>query len=289
MEWLNREEYPFESKYMEIGNHKLHYIDEGNGEVLLFVHGTPSWSFDFRNVIKILKKKFRCIAFDHFGFGLSDKPIDYDYRTRNHANTLATLTEHLQLQNFSLVLHDFGGPIGFSYAIQHPDKIRSLIVLNSWMWSHESEPEFNKLKRILKNPLLPFLYLRLNFSARYLMPASFGDKKLTSQIRDHFTKPFSTKKGRYGTLAFARSLLYDQDWFQSLWDSRDVIADKPVLLIWGMKDKFVTANALNRFREAFMQHAVKTIDGAGHFPQEEEPGVVAAAICTFRAKFFSRK
>src|SRR5690606_39868781 len=86
--WLDRSAYPFTSNYFDINGQKLHYIDEGNGETIVFVHGTPSWSFDYRNVIKKLKANFRCIAIDHVGFGLSDKPEYYDYSTRNHGKTL---------------------------------------------------------------------------------------------------------------------------------------------------------------------------------------------------------
>ena len=95
--WLDTEEYPFESKYFNLYGTKLHYIDEGAGPVLLFVHGTPSWSFDFRNIIKVLSKKYRCVAIDHIGFGLSEKPKEYNYSTAGHSKNLEALVDDLNL------------------------------------------------------------------------------------------------------------------------------------------------------------------------------------------------
>jgi pimeloyl-ACP methyl ester carboxylesterase len=155
----------------------MHYVDEGAGEVILFVHGTPSWSFDFRNVIKELSKQNRCLAMDHIGFGLSDKPEAYDYTTKNHSKTLEKFIIDKKLNDITLVVHDFGGPIGLNFAIQYPERIKRLVILNSWLWSGESDPDFQKLKRVLKSPLLPFLYRFLNFSPRFVLPQSFGEKK----------------------------------------------------------------------------------------------------------------
>ncbi|MBV6643034.1 MAG: alpha/beta fold hydrolase, partial [Cyclobacteriaceae bacterium] len=156
--WLDKAEYPFQSHYYHINGHDMHYVDEGKGPVLLYVHGTPSWSFDFRHVIKSLSSQFRCIAIDHIGFGLSDKPKEYDYSTQNHSKTLEKFILEKDLKDISLVVHDFGGPIGLNFAIQHPDRIKQLVIMNSWLWSAEHEPDFKKIRKILKNPLLPFLY-----------------------------------------------------------------------------------------------------------------------------------
>ena len=161
--WLDQKEYPFNSNYFNVNGHQMHYIDEGQGETILFIHGTPSWSFDFRNVIKSLSKNYRCIAIDHVGFGLSDKPEFYDYSTQNHSWTLEKFVLELGLKNITLVLHDFGGPIGLDFAIRNSQLIKRITVLNSWLWSSEGDPKYLKLKRILKSPLLPFLYKYLNF------------------------------------------------------------------------------------------------------------------------------
>jgi pimeloyl-ACP methyl ester carboxylesterase len=281
MTWLDRSEYPFTSRYFLVNGKYLHYIDEGIGPVLLFVHGTPSWSFDFRHVIQKLKTSYRCIAFDHIGFGFSDKPVEYDYTTINHAKTLEAFVRHLKLQNITLIMHDFGGPIGFYFAINNASAIKNFVVLNSWLWSSHGQPDFMKLSKVLRSPLLPFLYLYLNFSVRFLMPASFGKRKLDHATHRHYVKPFAKKSTRYGVLAFARSLLNDQEWFEALWQKKDQVSTKPTLFIWGMHDKFVGPGYLNKFATGFRNCETVLLEDCGHFPQEEEPDVVADSISNF--------
>jgi pimeloyl-ACP methyl ester carboxylesterase len=279
--WLDREIYPFTSQYFAVNGQQLHFIDEGEGETILFVHGTPSWSFDFRHLIKELRSKFRCIAIDHIGFGLSDKPPKYDYSTRNHANTLEKFIKDRGLKNITLVVHDFGGPIGLSVAIKNPSLFKRLIIINSWLWSSESEPEFIKFKRILKSPLLPILYRYFNFSPRYLLPKSFGERKIDKQTLQYYTRPFFSSKERFGPLAFAKSLFNDQAWFEGLWNGRETISTLPTLLIWGLKDSFVTEKYLRKFREGFSNSEGIEIPGCGHFPQEEQPDHVLSGITRF--------
>lgn len=280
-DWLDRSEYPFTSKFSYIDGYKLHYIDEGVGNVILFVHGTPSWSFDYRNIIKALSKSFRCIAIDHIGFGLSDKPEHYDYSTINHSRTLEKFIEKKQLSDFTLVVHDFGGPIGLNFAIEHPDMVKRLVILNSWLWSSKTDPDYIKLSRLLRSPILPFLYKYLNFSPKFILPKSFGDHKLSSQTLKQYTKPFAHKTQRNGALAFAKSLLNDQDWFEELWNHKKSIASKPTLLIWGIKDPVIKPHYLDKFKSAFGNAQVIRLETCGHFPQEEEHAKVSKAIWDF--------
>ncbi|MCE7933744.1 MAG: alpha/beta fold hydrolase [Chlorobi bacterium CHB2] len=287
--WLDRKEYPFQSRYLTIAGRQLHYIDEpannSNAETLLFVHGTPSWSFDFRNVIKRLSPDYRCVALDHIGFGLSDKPANHNYSTPNHAAILAQFVQHLQLRNITLVMHDFGGPIGMAWALDHPALLRRLVLLNTWLWSSAQDPEYQRFSKVLRSPLLPFLYRRLNFSPRFLLRQSFADRsKLRPPIHRHFTAPFANATEREGALAFARSLLNDQEWFQQLWERRASVAQFPTLLIWGMNDRFVGPKYLEKFSAGFPNSRAVRLANAGHFPQEEEPEAVATAIKNFIAE-----
>lgn len=279
--WLNKSEYPFNSKYFDTNGQKLHFIDEGRGETILFVHGTPSWSFDYRNIIKNLKENFRCVAIDHIGFGLSDKPEHYDYTTKNHSKTLEKFVIEKQLNNITLVVHDFGGPIGLNFAIQHPEKIKNLIILNSWLWSSENDADYIKLKKVLKSPLLPFLYRYLNFSPRFILPQSFGDKRLSKVLLKQYSKPFADKTQRNGALSFAKSLLNDQKWFEELWNKRNAISDKPTLFIWGMKDSVIKPHNLEKFQSGFTNFKTVQLETSGHFPQEEQPEKVTNVIFDF--------
>lgn len=276
--WLDRNQYPFQSHYFPVNSHNMHYVDEGQGKLILFVHGTPSWSFDWRKVIKDLRGDFQCVAIDHIGFGLSDKPKGYDYSTLNHSETLEKFILEKGFKDITLVLHDFGGPIGFHFAMKHPDLVKNIIVLNSWLWSSEGDPEYEKFAKILRSPLLPFLYKYLNFSPRFILPKSYGDHKPEKRILRHYTKPFSKPSERMGTLAFAKSLLNDQDWFESLWKQRELLDGRPVHFIWGMKDPIITPKNLEKFLTGFPRSSAYRLKSSGHFPQEEEPDKVSKAI-----------
>ena len=125
--WLDRKDYPFKSNYFDLPMGKMHFVDEGQGLPIVFVHGNPGWSFEYRNSIKELSKTNRCIANDHIGFGLSDKPFDWNYLPKNQAENFEKFINHLKLDKFVLVVNDWGGPIGLSYAVNNPDKIKHLI------------------------------------------------------------------------------------------------------------------------------------------------------------------
>lgn len=283
--WLDTQAYPFAPHYLSLPDgQRLHYVDEGQGPVLLFVHGTPSWSFEFRQQIKGLAPAYRCVALDHLGFGLSDKPEHYDYRPQQHARNLEYLIEHLNLRNLTLVVHDFGGPIGLAYAMHHPDNVHRLVILNSWLWDASQAPKFVKMRPILASPFLPWLYRWFNFSPRFLLPGSFGSRPLSKALRRQFTAPFSRPSERNGTVGFARALLHEQPWFGQLWQLLPRLRDHPVLLLWGMQDKFFGPAYLQRFASAFHQPTIVELIQCGHVPQEEEAAAVLQHMRDFLAE-----
>lgn len=165
--WLDRTEYPFQSKFFKTSHGYLHYVDEGSGDVILFVHGNPTWSFEHRQLIKHFRTKFRCIATDYIGFGLSDKPFDASYLPRFHAENLANFIDTLGLKNMTLVVHDWGGPVGMSYALEHPANIKRIIVYNSWFWSVKGIKAFERFSSFMGGPIGRFSVPEFQFlSAR---------------------------------------------------------------------------------------------------------------------------
>lgn len=285
--WLDRQGYPFVPHSFVHEGQALHYVEEGQGPTLVFVHGTPSWSFDFRHVIKALRGEFRCLALDHLGFGLSDKPASADYSLDAHVQRFTAWMNVVAREKVSLVVHDFGGPIALEWALRNPHRVERLVVLNTWMWSAENDPAYQKLKPILKSPLLPFLYRRLNFSPRFLLPNSFYNKKiLTTALRQQYTRPFPNAFSRYGPLAFAKSLLNEQPWFEKQWERRQALSHIPALLLWGMNDAFVTPPNLDKMATVFHNSTVVRIPRCGHFPQEEAPQQVIQAMHSFLAREF---
>ncbi len=135
-DWIDRNAYPFNPNYFKLPCGKMHYVDEGKSDhVVVMVHGNPAWSFYFREIITCLSRSFRCIAPDHIGFGLSDKPFDWDYYPESHSDNFRTFLDQIDTDSITLIVQDWGGPIGLSYAIKYPEKVKSLVIMNTWMWS----------------------------------------------------------------------------------------------------------------------------------------------------------
>lgn len=280
--WLDKEMYPFQSRSWDSGEGLMHYVDEGQGEPVVMVHGTPMWSFLYRHQIRELSKNYRCLASDHLGFGLSDKPKDGAYHVADHALRLEKWLESLEVGPVHLVVHDFGGPIGLSYALKHPERIKSLTILNTWMWSVADNPDIQKIARMIQGWFGRFLYLYLNASPRFLVKSVFADKsKLTKEIHAHYTKPFTNRTERIAH--WTLGTLLAEPWFDSLWEQRERIRHLPTQFIWSMKDPTFTPVYLERWEGVFDNYEIHQLPEAGHFSQEEAPEEVNALLQRFLA------
>ena len=280
--WVDKELYPFQSRWLTLDGSNLHYLDEGEGSILLFVHGTPEWSFGFRDLIKELRENYRCIALDLLGFGLSDKPQHADYTCQAHSKRLEKFIEQLNLKNISLIANDFGGSIGVSYAIAHPENIQKLVLFNTWMWSLRNDKHYSGPSKIVNTWLGKILYLHLNFPVNTIMPAAFANKqKLTRQIHNHYKKALPNASSRAGVYAFAQELMNASEWWESLWNQMDRLAGKPVLLFWGLKDKFIPPYELEKWKSKVPQVQVVIFEDAGHFVQEEKADEMIAVMRAF--------
>jgi haloalkane dehalogenase len=270
VDWVDRTEYPFRSHYLATEHGNLHYVDEGSGEVILFVHGNPTWSFMYRHLIKGLRAGFRCVAPDHIGFGLSDKPFDVSYLPQFHAENLQLLIEQRHLKDITLVVHDWGGAIGMAYALDHPGNVKRLIVLNTSFWSVMGIKEAEDFSRYLGGPAGRFLCRYFNAFPRFIVPYAFGDlSKLTRAVHRNYIEPFPTPQSRKATWVFPKAIIGESDWLASLWDKRDRLADKPVLVLWGLRDPAFGLRELDRWKTAFPHLEAQTFPGVGHFVAEE--------------------
>lgn len=269
--WIDRGEYPFRSRSFPTQDGRLHYVDEGEGPPVVLVHGTPTWSFLWRHLIRGLSGSHRVVAVDHLGFGLSDKPEGAPYRPADHARRLAALLDHLDLRDVALGVHDFGGPIGLSYAIERPERVSRLILLNTWMWSLADVPAARTARSLARSALGRLLYRRLNVSPRVLMKAVMGDRrKLTPAIHRHYVKAFPGPRERVAPWVLAGELAGSSEWYDSLWRRREALVGKPALLLWGMKDPTFTPDYLRRWLGVLESPTVVELPEAGHFVQEEE-------------------
>ncbi|OKL41930.1 alpha/beta fold hydrolase [Pontibacter flavimaris] len=281
-DWLDKKEYPFKSQYIELEAGRMHYIDEGEGPAIVMIHGTPSWSFMYRNLIKILRKNHRCIALDMIGFGLSDKPKDWSYKPRAHAINFVQLMEHLQLKDITLLVHDFGAPIGLAYAIRYPENVRGVVMLNSWTWSLSKHQTFTKASKYLVGPLGKFLHSKLNVSTNVLIHELFKDEDdLPEPIKKQYIKGLGEPEEPVRNLACARELVGASKWYEELWKERKKIQSIPTLILWGERDKLIKIEALQRWRKFFHECYVIPFEDGGHFLQEENAEEIAAYVSNF--------
>lgn len=283
--WLDREIYPFESHYVDVADGKMHYVDEGSGPVILMLHGTPTWSFLYRHLIAGLRDRYRVIAPDHLGSGLSEKTAEYSYRPADQARNLSVFIEKLGLNEFTMVVHDFGGPIGLSYALDHPQQVQRLILFNTWMWSLRGQGSTSLIATVLGSPFGRFLYRRMNVEFSVIVPSVYGDRsKFTKSIQTHYKGPFEDPLSTHIAWVYARELLGSSDWFESLWAKRENIRNMPALLIWGMQDNAFGPVQLRRWKEVFTQAEIHELPNVGHFVQDEAGQDVLPLINTFLEK-----
>ena len=267
--WLDSQLYPFKSRFIELESGRMHYVDEGKGAVFLFVHGTPTWSFLYRRFIKKLSQHYRCIAIDHLGFGLSESPKSFSGTPQAHANNLSSFIQKLDLKSITLVVHDFGGPIGLATGIQHADRIKQVVLFNSWLWETKTNEDVLKIDKLINGWLGRTLYLYFNFSPKVLLKQGFSNKQLLSKnLHKHYTKPFPNKPSRMPLLHIAQSLLGASDWYQEQWESLGSLADKKWLILWGTKDQFISMSYLDKWKTKLPHAKVRAFD-CGHFVQEE--------------------
>ena len=266
---------------------EMHYVDEGTGPPILFVHGTPTNSYEYRHLIAALSTRFRCIAPDHLGFGESSRPRAFAYTPEAHARVLKEFVERLDLKDLTLVVHDFGGPIGLPLVAGRGElgvgSVKQVVILNSWAWPLDDDPKMARGARLIAGAIGRFLYRYANASLRLIMPSAYGDKKkLTKEIHRRYLDVFRDRDARVLVLhALAKSLLGSRAHYQSLLDRLERLRAMRVLIVWGMKDSAFQPYQLARWRRLLPEAQVETIESAGHWPHEEEPARVLAAIERF--------
>jgi len=281
--WLDVHAYPFEHRWFTLASGaRVHYVDEGSGPTLLFVHGTPTWSFEWREQIKALAPSFRCVALDLVGMGLSDRPADFAYTSEAHAAAVSEFVNGIDLQHCTLIVHDFGGPIGLPLALENPSRVKRLVILNTFGWSLESDPDIRRPASLLSGALGSWLYKYANLSLRVIMPSAFADRrKLTPDIHKQYSLVFQNAKDRGTVLhAFARALLGSSRFYQSIAERLGALRQMPVLIIWGTKDPAFRETQLARWIAA-LPHAHVVRLPVGHWPQEEAPAAVNDALHSF--------
>ena len=193
--------YPFESRWHEGAAGRMHYVDEGDGRPLLMLHGNPTWSFLYRNLIRELRGGFRCVAVDYPGFGLSDRPPRYGYTPAEHARVVGELVERLDLRGLVVVGHDWGGPIGLSVASAAAERVDGLVLGNTWFWPPDRS--MRTFSRVMSSGPMQRAILRRNFFVERIIPTG-TERTLTDEEMDHYRGVQPTAAARVGVAEFPR-------------------------------------------------------------------------------------
>lgn len=261
----------------------MHFVDEGSGDPVVFVHGNPSWSFEFRHLIKALRSDVRCIAADHIGFGLSSRSnSSEDHHPEAHARNFGALVDHLDLHGVTLYLSDWGGPIGLDFARRNPERVRRIVISNTWCWPVGDDFRFRSFAFFMSSPLGRYLVRHHNFFVDRLMPMAVGDKGvLTPEVMAHYQNAQPGPEERQASAAFPGHITGASEWLDSIWRDHAWFADKPMLILWGEKDMAFTRRELDRWKSAMWDYECHEFDTCGHFPAEEIPEEVASALRAF--------
>lgn len=264
-------EYPFQPRYLDIDGHRLAYLDEGSGPAVVMVHGNPSWSYLYRNLVSGLRDRYRCIVPDHLGCGFSDKPQDYPYRLRNHIDNLECLLEHLGIERCVLVVHDWGGAIGMGWAGRHHERVAGVVVLNTAAFRSQRLP----LRiAVCRWPLLgPLLVRGLNGFAR---AATFMavTRPMRPEIAKGFLAPYDRWRHRIAVLRFVEDIPMDEghpSWSTLLAVEASLarLRQCPLLLCWGGRDFCFNDTFYQEWRRRFPLAEAHYFATANHYVLED--------------------
>jgi haloalkane dehalogenase len=282
--------YPFTGFYLSRPGGRLHFLDEGRGEPIVMLHGNPTWSFYYRNLVLALRDTYRCIVPDHLGCGLSDKPppTTYDYSLQSRVDDLEALLDHLGLrQNLTLVLHDWGGMIGMAFASRHPERIRRLVVSNTAAFPLPPTKRFPWSLWLGRNTRIgQWLILRQNAFCRLAARWCVRRRPLPAEVREQYLKPYDTPEHRIAVLKFVQTIPLrptdaGYDIVQNTAQALARFAQVPMLLLWGMKDFVFDRHFLAEWQRYFPHAETYTWPDCGHYLLEDAGEEVIPRIREF--------
>ena len=281
--------YPFENHFLEIGDLRLHYLDEGSGDAVVALHGNPTWSFYYRNLVCDLRDHYRVVVPDHIGCGFSDKPGDeaYDYTLNRRIEDFGRLMDDLALEDINLIVHDWGGMIGCAWAVQHPDRVKRLVGLNTAAFHLPKSKRFPwQLWMVRDTPLGSLLVRGLNAFARGATRLACTRKQLTKEVRDAYCAPYDSWNDRIATLRFVEDipLRPGEPGYEIVSDTvakLDFFRRRPVLICWGDKDFVFDHHFLAEWQRILPDAEVHRFADCGHYILEDASEEVIPLIRTF--------
>lgn len=283
-------EYPFIGKQLDLDGLRYHYLDEGTGSPVVMVHGNPSWSFYYRNLVLALRDRHRCIVPDHIGCGLSDKPGDnrYEYTLSRRVNDLEQLLEQLGVtENITLVVHDWGGMIGMAYAVRHPERIKRIVILNTGAFHLPESKPFPLGLRICRDTVLGTLLVR-GFNAFSVGASYVGCKRnpMSPELRSLYQLPYDSWQNRIATLRFVQDIPLapgdkGYDLISSVSEGIGQFKNLPMLICWGELDFVFDRHFLTEWRQRFPDAELHSYPDCGHYILEDAKDEIVPLISAF--------
>jgi haloalkane dehalogenase len=276
--WLPPALFPFESRFLTVGDTTFHFVDEGQGDTLLFLHGGPMSSFMWRHPLRVLRERYRCVAVDLPGLGLSRTPIVRGRGFARMADTLQTFVQTLALDRFTLIVHATGAPSGLEMAVRERARVRGLAISNTFAWPIALDPAMRKMVRAVSSPLFSFLNVRFNLLPRIAAGRGRRHGRLTDEERAAVLGPYQDVDARRHLTNLLYGLRAETPFFAALEAHLAALAGLPALLVFGEGDNNYRAGALDRFSRHLRRAEAVVIPGAAHFLTEDAPAAYTAAL-----------
>jgi len=274
---VDRSLFPYEPHYLVLeSGARVHYVDEGTGPALLLLHGNPTWSFVYRHLIAELRNTYRVVVPDYPGFGLSTAPGSFRFSAEEQANAMIEFVCRLDLCDMTIMMQDWGGPIGFAIAERYPERVAGFVVGNTWAWPIErfGQRVFSTLMGGWPGRVAAW---SCNGVVRFFLSRGVVHS-LSSAELSMYLAPFSSRTARRPTHIFPAQLRGAGEFLQKVHDNLPPLCEKPALLVWGSRDFAFRNPERERFEKLFRHHETVLLDRAGHFVQEDAPVEIASAI-----------
>lgn len=288
---VSPELYPFQSHYLTIEGHRYHYIEEGAGDPVVMLHGNPSWSFYFRELIQKLAPDYHCLAPDHIGMGYSDKPEDaaYSYTLPQRVRDLeAFLAAKGINRRITLIMHDWGGPIGMSYARRHPEAVKKIVLLNTAAFHLPESKPFPLELRFSRTLLGAFIIRAFNGFSATATRVGVKRSRMPRAVRRAYVAPYDSWKNRIGILRFVQDIPLKEgdpgfDYVEDLQNHLHLFRNTPVLIAWGLKDDIFDIHFLNKWIDYLPHAQVHRFEDCGHYILEDAQEEIGKLIVDFLA------
>jgi haloalkane dehalogenase len=287
-------DYPFQSHYAVIQGLRLHYLDEGpqDAEPVIMLHGNPSWSFFYRKLISAFRDHYRCVVPDHIGMGLSDKPGDdsYNFTLDQRVGDLETLLNQLEINNFTLVLHDWGGMIGMAYANKHPERIKRLVILNTSAFHLPEGKTVPWQLQLSRMPVLGAILIQgFNAFCRGAVIKCVTRKPMSKEVKHAYLAPYNSWHNRLAVRRFVEDIPLSINQashvtVNSVEKGLNEFSSLPMMICWGMKDFVFDQYFLDEWIKRFPDAEVHRFEDAGHYVLEDAADEIIPLVKQFLAR-----